>query len=112
MKNSKRSLLTVSLLGLLVSGCFTTVIRSGQPVSPATVAYDARWHHGILWGIAELSGPYDLSQACPQGWAEIETETSFLNFLLSAITSSLYSSQTVSVRCSAAVSKQLSAAAP
>jgi hypothetical protein len=96
----------LTLIGLsvsiLASGCYTTIIRNGKTPNPPTVAYDARWHHGILWGIAELSGPYDLSQICPQGWAEIKTETSFLNGLLSSITNSIYSSQTLWVRCSAA----------
>jgi hypothetical protein len=85
----------------LITGCFTTTIVSGRPSRPATVAYDSRWHHGVLWGIGEVSGPYDLSEICPHGWAEIETETSFVNGVVSAATSSLYSPQTVSVRCSA-----------
>jgi hypothetical protein len=100
------------LLGALLPGCYATVIRSGAPASPAAVAYDERWHHGILHGIAEVSGPYDLSQICPQGWAEIETKTSFPNWLLSLVTSGVYSSQTVSVRCSAATRPPLAAAAP
>jgi len=85
---------------VLSSGCYTTTIRSGLPASPATVAYDQRWHHGLFWGMAELSSPYDLSQVCPQGWSEIETEESFLNGLL-ALVGRVYTSQTVTVRCAA-----------
>jgi hypothetical protein len=82
------------------SACFTTTLRSGTPANPARVENDRRWHHGVIWGIAELSGPYNLKQLCPNGWAEVTTETSFLNGLLGAITSSIYSPQTVTVRCS------------
>lgn len=82
------------------SACFTTTLRSGEPANAARLENDRRWHHGVLWGIAELSGPYDLKKLCPNGWAEITTETSFLNGLLSMLTSDIYSPQTVTVRCS------------
>lgn len=84
------------------SGCFTTTLRSGLPASAARIENDRRWHHGVIWGIAELSGPYDLKQICPQGWAEVTTETSFVNWLLYSITSGIYSPQTVTIRCSGA----------
>jgi hypothetical protein len=95
---------------LLLTGCYTTTIHSGLPASPATVAYDQRWHHGLFAGIAELSSPYDLSQACPRGWSEIETEQSFLNGLLALIGGG-YTSQTVTIRC-AAVPVTVSATRP
>jgi Bor protein len=96
------SLLWACALGLsTLSGCYTTTLRSGAVANPATVAFDDRWHHGLFWGLAELSGPYDLKQICPEGWAEIETETSFINGLLHYLTSGVYASQTVSVRCAA-----------
>lgn len=83
-----------------VSGCYTTTMRSGLPANPARIEYDKRWHHGVIWGIAELSGPYNLKEVCPNGWAEITTETSFLAGLLYAVTSGVYAPQTVTVRCS------------
>lgn len=94
--NLVRTALCLSLL-TLVSGCFSTTIRNGRPAAPATVAYDARWHHGAIAGMAEISGPYDLSEICPQGWAEIQTQTSFLNWVASWV--SLYTPQTIAVRC-------------
>jgi hypothetical protein len=89
------------LAALCLSGCYTTTLRSGLPPAAAKIDYDKRWHHGVIWGIAELSGPYDLSQVCPKGWAEVTTETSFVTGLLSFITYSLYAPQTVTVRCAA-----------
>jgi hypothetical protein len=76
------------------------------------VENDRRWHHGVIWGIAELSGPYNLKQLCPNGWAEVTTETSFLNGLLGAITSSVYSPQTVTVRCSGEEAESTEGGAP
>lgn len=81
-------------------GCYATTIRSGARPVAAGIEYDAKWHHGLVWGIAELSGPYNLAHVCPQGWASIRTETSFLNGLTSAVTSGLYSPQTITVQCS------------
>jgi hypothetical protein len=92
---------TLAGLGFTVAGCYTTSIRSGKLAQPPGIEYDQRWHHGLVWGIAELSGPYNLSRVCPRGWAVITTQTSFLNGVVSAVTSGLYSPQTVTVQCSA-----------
>lgn len=83
------------------SGCFTTTVKSGAPAAPPVIEYDEKWHSGLIAGIAELSGPYDLSKVCPNGWAEIKTETSFLNGLVQAVTWGIYNPQTVTVRCAA-----------
>jgi len=93
---------SIAIMGCMLacSGCYATTIQSGRkPALKPSIEYDEKWHHGMLWGIAELSGPYDLDAICPQGWAEISTHTSFLNGLLDAITYGIYSPQTVTVRC-------------
>lgn len=97
---SRQSALALTAL-VLASGCFTTTVRSGKPPGDATAEYDAKWHSGVVWGIAELSGPYNLSEVCPNGWAEITTETSFVNGLVDSITSGIYNPQSVTVRCAA-----------
>jgi hypothetical protein len=97
----------VAPIGIMFSvalcGCYTTTIRSGKSASPAqpTVEYDEKWHSGVVYGLAELSGPHDLAKACPNGWAEIHTETSFLNGLVDLLTWSLYTPQTVTIQCAA-----------
>jgi hypothetical protein len=65
------------------------------------VEHDEKWHSGIVLGIPELSGPHKLTEICPHGWAEIKTETSFVNGLVEAVTMALYNPQTVTVICSA-----------
>lgn len=99
MSSANRLAAAAALASLALSGCYTTTVRSGKQPATATIEYDERWHHGFVWGIAEVSGPYDLSQACPGGWAEIKTETSFVNGLVEAVTSGIYSPQTVTIRC-------------
>jgi hypothetical protein len=94
-----------TLLGLAsciaASSCYTSVVRSGAPAAAAAIEYDEKWHSGLIVGIAELSGPYDLSRICPNGWAEIKTETSFVNGFVQVVTFNLYNPQTVTVRCAA-----------
>jgi hypothetical protein len=99
------SIIAIVALASGVAGCYATTIRSGlTPESKPRIENDARWHHGLVLGIAELSGPYDLTQMCPKGWAEISTRTSFLNGIVDAITSGLYNPQTITVRCAAPAS--------
>lgn len=90
---------------VLLSGCYTTTVRSGAPAAPPRIEYDGKWHHGLVVGLAELSGPYDLSRICPEGWAEIKTETSFVQGLVEAVTGGIYAPQTVTVRCVAVSSR-------
>jgi len=82
-----------------LSGCYTSVVKSGAPAAPPAAEYDEKWHSGLIFGLVELSGPYDLSRICPQGWAEIKTETSFLNGLVQLLTWNIYNPQSVTVRC-------------
>jgi hypothetical protein len=92
---------SLAVLGFTGVGCYTTTLRSGKLAERPGIEYDQKWHHGLVWGIAELSGPYNLARVCPRGWAVVRTETSFLNGLVSAVTSGLYSPQTITVQCSA-----------
>jgi Bor protein len=91
----------VLILALATAGCWRMTVRNGNPAGETPIEYDDRWHHGIAWGLAELSGPYDLSRICPRGWAEIHTETPFVQGLVQALALHLYNPQSVTVRCSA-----------
>jgi hypothetical protein len=93
-----------------VSGCYVTHVGSGKPAAEPTVEYDGKWHHGAVFGLVEISGPYDLSKVCPNGWSEITTKTSFLNGFVNAFVG-LYNPQTVTVRCAAGGSAAPAAAA-
>lgn len=84
---------------LALPSCYTTTVTSGKPATRATVAYDEKWHSGVVNGIAELSGPHDLEKICPHGWSQITTETSFLNGFVEVVTTGIYNPQTITVRC-------------
>jgi hypothetical protein len=92
--------LVTAALALASSSCYRMHVRNGDAApGPTPIEYDEKWHSGLVAGIAELSGPYDLQKVCPSGWSEISTHTSFLNGLVSGLTYSIYTPQTVSVRC-------------
>jgi hypothetical protein len=83
------------------SGCYTTTLSSGKPVGEAADDADGHWHSGFLTGGVDASGEYELKKLCPNGWAEIETETSVVNEIVELATYRLYAPQTVTVRCAA-----------
>jgi hypothetical protein len=86
---------------LALAGCFRTTVRSGLPIGPTPIEYDDKWHHGFIFGMVEVSGPYDLQRICPQGWSQVHTETTFLNGLVQAFTGIIYNPQSVTIRCAA-----------
>jgi hypothetical protein len=94
-------LVNEQILALCATGCFRTTVKSGLPMGHAPIEYDNKWHGGLVSGIVELSGPYDLSKVCPKGWAAIHTETSFLNGLVQGITLNIYSPQSITITCAA-----------
>ena len=94
----RRALLFLALCG---TACFRMTVKSGRPLGRAPTEYDAKWHSGVIFGLAELSGPYDLSDVCPLGWASIRTETSFVNGVVHVLTAEIYTPQTVTIRCAA-----------
>jgi len=91
----------VLILALALGGCWRMTVRNANPVGQMPIDYDNKWHSNAIYGLAELSGPYDLSKICPQGWAAIHTETPFVQGLVQAVTFNLYNPQGVTVRCAA-----------
>ncbi|MBK8994642.1 MAG: hypothetical protein IPM35_02675 [Myxococcales bacterium] len=94
-------LMLVTGLALAATGCYSTTVRSGLPAGTTPMEVDDRWHSGFVGGTSEASGPYDMERICPEGWSEIETETSFANGLVELATVGVYNPQTVKVTCAA-----------
>jgi len=89
------------VLAVLATGCWRMTIRNGNPVGETPIDFDNKWHSGVVYGLAELTGPYDISKVCPRGWAEIHTETPFPQGLVQVLTFNLYNPQGVTIRCAA-----------
>jgi Bor protein len=59
---------------------------------------DKPWVKGWLWGLV-ANDQVDIRRECPMGAAVVETEQSFANGLVSAVTLGIYTPQHVRITC-------------
>lgn len=91
----RRALALVALLA--AAGCFEHSVHVGGGAPRGPVVYD-RWENFWLGGlIGHVS--VDLDRLCPSGRATVEAKQTFLNGLVSGLTSGIYTPTTVRVRC-------------
>lgn len=96
----KRALFAVAALAALSTGCYrTTIVNNGATASSSSNEYTDRWNHNAVVGLANLSGAHDASKACPNGWATVETQQTFVQGLVGGITQNLYTPQNLTIRC-------------
>lgn len=91
-------MMTMAVLTLTACYEHTYSVGAGAPVGP--VVYD-EWHHHWLGG---LIGERELRirDYCPSGNATVHNEQSFLNGLVSVLTTGIYTPTTVTIRCARA----------
>ena len=94
--NRFRSLVLVVLA--VSAGCYHLTVVTGAPA--ATQKLDKEWQHSFVFGIVP---PAEVASRdpCTQGVAKVETERSFLNGLVAALTYSIYTPVHVTVTCAA-----------
>ena len=87
----------VPLILLLVSAaCFHQIARTG--LTPGNTVVNRPWVTTWFFGLVPARD-VDVSQQCPKGVAIVETQQSFLNGLVGALTIGVYTPQTVRVTC-------------
>lgn len=82
---------------IVTTGCFEHTYTMGNGAVAAPVVYDewqSQWLGGLI-GERNL----DIDVLCPSGNATIHDEQSFLNGLVTVLTTGIYSPTTVTVRC-------------
>jgi len=82
---------------MLAAGCFEHTIQVGGGAPRGPVVYD-HWEHFWLSGLVGHTR-VDVEQRCPSGRATIEMKQTFLNGLVSGLTSGIYTPTTLRVRC-------------
>jgi hypothetical protein len=92
---------------LALAGCYH--VRFVRPSASAERgAPREKWHHGFVGGAFDGTGPVDLAAACPDGFARVDTDVSFIQALGQLVTSgglllplhaSLWTPSGVSVVC-------------
>ncbi len=101
----------LSLAGLLVaaSACYHATVDTG--LTPSSVVAEKSWASGWLWGLVPPS-TVETATKCPHGAAKVETQHSFLNMLVGALTGGIYSPMSIKVTCAQAGRASLSPTTP
>jgi hypothetical protein len=86
----------LALVAVLGTGCFHQVVQTGNPAGATVV--DKQFVPGWLWGLVPNT-QVDVRKECPMGVAVVETETSFVNGLVSAVTLGIFTPQHVRITC-------------
>src|SRR3954471_22711768 len=91
-----RRISLVLLAALVCGGCYHVTVVTGAPASATTINKD--WQNSFVYGLVP---PAEISarETCTQGVAKVETERSFLNGLVGAITYSIYTPLHATVTC-------------
>lgn len=89
---------TAVVLGvMLLTGCYHVTVISGTTPSPTVV--DKPWQNSFVYGLVPPP-ELNVKEQCPNGVQKVETETSFLNGLVGALTWSLFTPIHARVTCS------------
>lgn len=98
------SLLTVVLIA---SGCYHARIETG--LTPSTQVYEDTFASGWVYGLVPPD-TVEAGEECPNGVAVVETQLSFVNQLVGALTFGIYTPMHITVTCAAAGSASVDAA--
>ena len=94
MRRIAVSFLCASAIGL--SACYHAVIDTGRAVTGAPIV--TAWAHSFIYGLVPPKVT-ETAKLCPGGVAKVETQQSFLNGLVGAITGGIYTPMQITVSC-------------
>lgn len=94
-----RKLLVVPLVLLFSAGCFHATIDTGLP--PSGQEINKPWASGWIYGLVPPS-TVNTAAECPNGVSRVETQRSFVNQLVGALTFGIYSPMQINVKCASA----------
>ena len=92
----RRYLSAAAALVILCSGCYHVTVITGAPTGPTTV--DKPWQNSFVIGLVPPP-EVNTKDQCPQGVAIVETERTFVNGLVAALTQNIYTPLRVLVTC-------------
>jgi hypothetical protein len=81
---------------VLCAACYHATIVTGKPESQTVV--EKQWASSFVFGLVPPD-VMDVSKDCPDGVAKVETQHSFLNALVAAITIQIYTPMDLKVTC-------------
>jgi hypothetical protein len=91
---------TLAAFGLVaLVGCYHATIETGLPAGQETISQP--WAMSFIYGL--IPPPtVQVASRCPNGVAKVETQLSFLNGLVSAITFGIVTPMQIDVTCASA----------
>lgn len=95
--------------GFLLVGCYHATIETGLLASPEVI--EKAWASGWVYGLVPPK-TVETASKCPNGVAKIETQLSFLNQLVAALTAGIYTPMAIKVTCAARGSASLTPRSP
>ncbi len=93
---------------LFAAGCYHARVETG--LTPSAQMVEQTFASGWVYGLIPPS-TVEAGQQCPNGVAVVETELSFVNQLVSALTFGIYTPMHITVTCAAGGTSSLSAPA-
>jgi hypothetical protein len=88
--------LTAVLLLVSFAACYHATIDTGLTPSPQTV--EKPWASSFIEGLVPPS-TVETQAKCPHGASKVETQHSFLNMVVGAITFGIYTPMDIKVTC-------------
>lgn len=98
MKFSKTILSLILISTFTLSGCFHATVETGKAASNEVI--EQPWAMSFVYGLIPPA-TVDASEKCTNGVAKVETQISFLNGLVSALTFSIVTPMNIKVTCAA-----------
>jgi Bor protein len=92
----RRSIIVAALTVGLLGACYHVTVTTGAPTASQVI--DKPWQFSFVYGLVP---PPELNSKdqCPQGVAKVETERSFLNALVGAVTWSIFTPMHARITC-------------
>ena len=94
----KRSTALVLAMALATGACFHATVETG--LAPSGQSISQPWAMSFVYGLVPPA-TVATAQRCPDGVSKVETQLSFLNGLVAALTFSIVTPMTIEVQCAA-----------
>jgi hypothetical protein len=88
--------LALAAASLGLSACYHITVNTGA--TPTATVVDKQWANSFIYGLVPPP-ELNVKSECPNGVARVETEHSFVNGLVAAITWQIYTPMHVKVTC-------------
>jgi Bor protein len=89
---------SLALLAVLSTGCYHVTVTTGRSLGTTTI--EQPWAQSFIYGLVPPP-TVETASKCPSGVAQVETQMSFLNGLVSGITFGIFTPMTIKVTCAA-----------